>query len=220
VLEFDGHRVDNALVVDDQEPAREAYEDTVQDAGLSPILEGGPVHGDPATYVGQIQRGPAAALLCDQMLRHRNYASFEGAALVAACYAARIPAVLCTDYGELIDDIRPWRRWIPSLRRPDELDPDELIRALEEWIFELTHGFRAHRAPWRTLIKVLDVTADERRFLVEVPAWTSTVIPVKFTNVPVQVQQQLRPDFRCRARVNLGAYGLDEIYFDQWELAP
>jgi hypothetical protein len=128
--------------------------------------------------------------------------------------------VLCTNYDELIDDIRPFRRWIPSLQRPTEMDSEDFVQGLEDCLYEINHGFRPRRRPWRTLIKVLEVQANEQRFLLEVPAWSSTVVPLKFRNVPQEILDRLEEDFRCRAFVNLEAEGLDEIYFCDWQLIP
>src|SRR3712207_6563375 len=92
--------LDATLIVDDQEIARESYEDTVADANLTPVLEAGPVEVDAAGYFDLVRERAATAALCDQVLVHRNYAHFEGAELVALCVQHGIPAVLCTKYDE------------------------------------------------------------------------------------------------------------------------
>jgi hypothetical protein len=214
------HELDATLIVDDQDDAREAYEDTVEDAELTPLPEPGPVAGTVEDYFRRVREGPASAGLCDHLLAHRNYARFSGAEFVAECTRNGFPAVLCTNYGEMIDEIRPYRRWIPSLQRPSKMTPDDFIRGLEECLYEIHHGFRPRREPWRTMIKVLEVHREEGRFLLEAPAWSSTVVPLKFRNVPDEIIERLTPGFRCRARVNLGAESLDEIYFCDWQLIP
>jgi hypothetical protein len=217
-LQLLSREIDETLIVDDQQDARDAYEETVEDAQLTPILERGPVEGGAEQYFARVREGPATAALCDQLLAHRNYARFEGAEFVARCTMHGFPAVLCTNYDELMDDIRPFRRWIPSLQKPHEMGVHEFVGGLEECVHEIEQGFRPHRKPWRTMIKVVEVHADERRFMLEVPAWSSTVVPLKFRNIPDEIIACLAPDFRCRARVNLEAETLDDIYFCEWQL--
>lgn len=211
-------RMDETLIVDDQRDARDAYEETVEDAELTPLAEEGPLPATAGEYYRLIQEGPATAALCDHMLAHRNYAIFTGAELVAELTRNGFPAVLCTDYRELIDDIRPYRQWIPSLQHPGRMTPDDFVHGLEDCLLEISGKFKPHRRAWRTLVKIVGVHADENRFLAEVPAWAATVIPLKFVNVPAQILEQLEPEFRCRARVNLGAESLEDIYFTDWEL--
>lgn len=215
------HRIDETLIVDDQELARDSYEETIEDASLTPIPEEGPVGDNVETYFETRIRGSSAtAALCDQMLAHHNYGHFAGAALVAHCTQQGFPAVLCTQYDELIDEIRPYRRWIPSLQRPTEMDSANFVQGLEDCLFEMNRGFRPWRRPFRTLISVLEVQPEERRVLLEVPAWSPTVIPLRFQNIPTEILDNLSPGFRCRAHVNLGAESLNDIYFCDWQLIP
>jgi hypothetical protein len=214
------HTIDATLIIDDQQLARESYEETVGDADLTPVLEEGPVTTGIVDYCQNVRQGPATAVLCDQVLYHKNYAQFEGAEFVACCIREGLPAVLCTSYNELIDDVRPFRRWIPSLQRPDDMGPEEFVHGIEDCLYEIYHGFRAVREPWRTLVKVIDVEKDERRFFVEIPAWGATVVPLKFRNIPGEILNRLAPEFRCRAQVNLAAERLEDIYLCEWQLIP
>ena len=211
-----GKSFDKTLIIDDQPEARDVFAETLEDAGLTPMPDSGPL-GEPDAYLQSSVHGPATAALCDQFLHHRNYAHFEGAQLVKLFYENRFPAVLCTHYDELIDDIRPYRRWIPSLQRPYEMDGGLFLAGLRECLTEFTGEFRAQREPWRTQIKVVDVREDEKRFFVEIPAWSSTVVPLKYQGVPDFITGQLKEGWRCRAYVNLGAEELVDLYVCDWE---
>jgi CheY-like chemotaxis protein len=213
-----GREVSTALIIDDEQDARESYAETLEDAGLTPL----PLtnfKGSPEAYLALAQE-KASAVLCDQFLSHHNYAHFEGAQLVKLLYDAHLPAVLCTYYDELVDDIRPYRRWVPSLQRPFELDGGAFVGGLEECLREFDNCFQPHRQPWRTQIKVIDVRSDEKRFFVEIPAWASTIVPLKYDGVPSYVTDNLSEGWRCRAYVNLGAEHLVDLYVCDWEIPP
>ncbi len=212
-----GITVDKTLIIDDQPEAREVFAETIEDAALTPLPASGPL-GDPDTYLKKSIDGPATAALCDQFLHHRNYARFEGTELLKRFYQACFPAVLCTQYDELLDDIRSYRRWIPSLQRPHEMDGEGFLSGVEECLSEFAGEFRPKREPWRTQIKIVDVRVDERRFFVEIPAWSSTIVPLKYQGVPEFITTELREGWRCRAHVNLGAEGLQDLYVCDWEI--
>ena len=211
-----GTEVTIALIIDDEQDARDSYAETLKDAGLTP-LPLTDLKGTPADYL-TFAKENATAVLCDQFLSHHNYAHFEGAQLVKLLYNACLPAVLCTYYDELVDDIRPYRRWVPSLQRPFELDSGAFVAGLEECLREFRDCFRPHRQPWRTQIKIIDDRPDEKRFFVEIPAWASTIVPLKYDGVPAYVTDHLSEGWRCRAYVNLGAEHLVDLYVCDWEV--
>jgi hypothetical protein len=124
--------------------------------------------------------------------------------------------VLCTDYAELLDQIRPFRRWVPQLVKPDDLTSDRLVHALTECIWELDVGFKPDRRPWRAQVLVDDVA--EGRLYLEVPAWDSRVIPFEARWLDPKTRAAITAGVRCHARVNLGAESLDDIYLDEWEI--
>lgn len=217
-LQILGRSIDKTLIIDDQPEAREVFADTLEDAGLTPVPDSGPL-GQPDAYLQSSIQGPATAALCDQFLHHRSYARFEGTQLLKLFYENHFPAVLCTQYDELIDDIRPYRRWVPSLQRPHEMDGERFLAGIRECLNEFANNFRAQREPWRTQIKVVDVREDEKRFFVEIPAWSSTVVPLKYRGVPSFITGRLREGWRCRAYVNLGAEELIDLYVCDWEVS-
>jgi CheY-like chemotaxis protein len=212
-----GKIFDQTLIIDDQPDAREVFAETLEDVELTPVPVDGPL-ADLDTCLQATMSGPATAAVCDQFLHHKNYARFEGTQLLKLFYENCFPAVLCTQYDELIDDIRSFRRWIPSLQRPSEMDGDHFVAGVEECLTEFSGEFRPYREPWQTLVRIVENRPDEKRFFVEIPAWSSTIVPLRYTGVPEFVTSRLAEDWRCRAQVNLGAEGLHELYVCEWEV--
>ena len=211
-----GRSIEQVEVVDDEPAAREAYGWTIGDAGLTARPVEGPLR-DLEALASQVGERSDAAL-CDQLLKKRNYATFNGAELAARLYQRGVPAVLCTAWEkQMLDEIRPLRRWIPALLRPDELNDVTLPRALEECVAELDRDMSPARRPWRAQVHVVDLEAERGRMYVQVPAWGATLIRLGTRDVPKSIGRELREDYRCYAAVNLGAESADDLYFADWE---
>lgn len=215
-LTVGGHALNTTLIFEDQPDAREAYAENLEEVGLEALPQLGPV-GTVEDCLKRVQH-PGYAVLSDHFLNHRNYAQFEGAKFVKLLYQNQIPAVLCTRYQELIDDIRPYRRWIPALTHPAEMDGDRFLAGVQECLCEFSDQFKADRKPWRTQIKVAEIWEEEKQFFVEIPAWSPTLVPLKFKGVPPQILEHLAEGWRCRAIVNLGAESLPDLYISDWEI--
>jgi hypothetical protein len=215
-LTIGGHELSTTSIFEDQPDAREAYAENLEEIGLETRPQTGPV-GKIRDCLKLVQH-PGHAVLSDHFLNHRNYAQFEGAQFVKLLYKNYVPAVLCTRYQELIDDIRPYRRWIPALTLPDELDGDRFLAGIEQCLREFADQFEANRKPWRTQIKVAEIWEEEKQFFVEIPAWSSTLIPLKFKGVPTQILEDIAEGWRTRAIVNLGAESLADLYISDWEI--
>jgi len=134
-------------------------------------------------------------------------------------YQNQFPAVLCTRYEQAnIDEMRRHRRYIPVLLRPDELNPDSIVKGLEACIREFNNQYPTSRKPWRTLIRVDDIDAENGYFYVIVPAWDQNqIIRIQMKDVPEFVQERLAIKSRFHALVNIGTDYHQDIYFDQWE---
>ena len=215
-LTIGGHELRSTSIFEDQPEAREAYAENLEELDLEMLPQPGPV-GKLNDCLKLVQH-PGHAVLSDHFLNHRNYAQFEGAQFVKLLYRKYIPAVLCTRYQELIDDIRPYRRWIPSLTLPDELDGDRFLIGIRECLCEFADQFKPHRKPWRTQIKVAEIWEEEKQFFVEIPAWGPTLVPLKFKGVTTQILEQIEEGWRTRAVVNLGAEALSDLYICEWEI--
>jgi hypothetical protein len=70
---------------------------------------------------------------------------------------------------------------------------------------------------WRTLIRV--VYCGKLYAYVVVPSWDSTVIiKISLNSIPKDISDQMGPDFRCHAHVNIGSTLKKNLRFESWEL--
>lgn len=214
-----GTVIENVAIVDDDAASRKSYELPLEDLSLSPDPVQGPLP-NLQRFVAEIAARSDAAL-CDHHLRKANYADFNGAEVVASWYAVKFPAVLCTKWEKAeIDQIRRHRSRIPVLIQPEELakDPETFIRGLEEVLFEMNGDFRPSRRPWRTQVSFPEVDDNGLIVYAEVPAWPGgQVIRLQKTDLPETLLLQLKPDYRCHAKVNIGAERQEDLYFLDWE---
>lgn len=212
-----GRSIERIQIIDDDPNVRASYEYPVEEINALPVMAEGPL---PllAEFIQQ-SRGIADAAICDFQLRVRNYAGFNGAETVARMYQNQFPAVLCTRYEQSsIDEMRKFRRFIPVLMKPEELNPGSLIKGFEICINEFGEKYSAHRKPWRTLVRVDDIDEENGYFYVVVPAWDpNQKIRIKKTDLPDEVLENLRKKSRFHALVNVGAEFHQEIFFDTWE---
>jgi len=214
--------IQRVSIIDDQVSAREMCELSVDDLGLEPVSEAGPLDEQLLVCVNTI-RERADAAICDYNLKVKAYSTFNGAELAAEFYKVKFPAVLCTKwYKAVIDEMRQFRRFIPSLVDPNKLDPTSIRSGIESCIREFEGDFRAVRRPWRTLVRVEDIRkADQGSdfVYVVVPAWNSNeVVKLPIMLIPPGIIKKLGAGSRLHAKVNLGASGNEELFFEEWEL--
>lgn len=212
-----GRKITTVGIVDDEASVRDAYRFNLEDLELSAIIEDGPIR-NPGEFVAGVE-SRADAVLCDHHLKVKDYAVVNGAELVARWYDRKFPAVLCTKWEEArVDEIRRYRRRIPALLKPDQLNPDSFVAALTVCIEEHKGKFRPSRKVWRTLIRVEDIDAERGDFFVIVPGWTqSEVVRLALQDLPGAVRPSILPGARVHAKVNLSAEGHDELFFEEWE---
>jgi hypothetical protein len=159
------------------------------------------------------------AFLSDFELRTKNYAKFTGAELVARLCKQGTPAVLCTKFEKTqIERIRPFRRWIPVLLKPEDLTPGSLVAGFETCIEEMGDNFSVERRPWRALVRFTERDPDsESDYFVEVPGWnTQELLRVSISDLPPHIQALVIPDFRCHVQTNLGASSFEDLYLAEW----
>ena len=89
--------IERILVVDDDAGAREGFGYPIEDLGITPVSEPGPIT-DLERFVEEIP-DRAQAVVCDYRLKTDGaYSSFNGDEVIAACYRRGIPGLLCTQY--------------------------------------------------------------------------------------------------------------------------
>ena len=209
--------IQRMAIVDDEEDSRESSTYPIEELSLTAVQEAGPLPELPA-YIQEL-RGRADGVLCDHHLRITNYADFNGAELAALCYQGQFPAILCTKWDAAsVDEMRRWRRFLPALLNPKELNPDSIIRSLETCISEFAGVYSEPRRRWRALVRV--VARDEQRsfLFIEIPTWdTNDIVKIPFDVLPGALLTDARPGKRLHAFTNLGAERHEELYFENWE---
>ena len=216
MLTIQDRQIERALIVDDEPDAQDAYEYVVADMGIRShkITDG--LHGSLNSFLSTIQSGDV--VLCDFHLKKRNYAPCNGDQVMANCFRANVPGVLCTSVAE------PWirrdcLRYIPGLVRTGSPQPSDLLGALERCLRELAGEFEPDRRPWRTLVRVDDIDHDQGCFYAVVPSWdVSTKVRIYNHSLPEEVQELIEPDRRFHAVVNTGALSSGDLFFDNWEV--
>lgn len=209
--------INRVLIVDDDKNLRENYGYQIEELGLEPIYEDGPLGSlDDAL---KLLRSKADALVCDLHLRIKNFSQINGDLFVASSNRANYPAVLCTNYTDSdITVMRSKRRYIPALLKTETYHPENIKRGFERCIRESTGIFDASRRPWRTLVRIADIEENRKYFYAVVPGWnTQQKIRVYFDDLPTLLRDQVQLTARFHAQVNLGAEGAEELYFSDWE---
>jgi len=160
-------------------------------------------------------------VVCDNRLQPSNYAPFFGADVVACLYDKKVPAVLITQFFDQDYDhsIRLRRRQIPAILSKDNANSGSIIEAASTCALELQGVFSAERRPHRTLIKIVNIQADE--IGATVLSWSAKeVIRFPAALVPSDLRETLQVDQYLLATVNTGADRSTDFYFDGIERAP
>lgn len=209
--------IETVRLVDDDPRSLESYGYTVEDAELLAVPETGPL-GSLENYLinGSTK---ADAGLSDFELHTHSYAGFTGAELVASWYKQSFPGILCTRYEKAqIERIRPYRRWIPVLLKPADLNPDSLMQGLESCLREIRGTFAPSRRPWRTQVHFLYKDTDTHdTFFAEVPGWAgSEILKIRLEDLPMNLRGMIHEDFRCHAFANVGTEESEDLYLCDW----
>lgn len=212
-----GKDIRRVLIVDDDPEARDGYGYPVEDLELEPVKMEGPVETVESFLIEAKQS--ADAVVCDYHLRKHNYATCDGDILVAECYKAGIPGILCTTFTDVDVTIRrECRRYIPALLKTNSPEPKELKEAWEKSLGEIDGTFHPTRRPWRTLVRVAEVDNEGGYFYAIVPAWDSQQkIRIYKDNLPDKIRDRIELGKRFHAQVNTGAESHEDLFFISWE---
>ena len=210
--------IERILVVDDDAGAREGFGYPIEELGITPVSEPGPIT-DLGRFVEAIP-DRAQAVVCDYRLKTDGaYSSFNGDEVIAACYRRGIPGLLCTQYTDVVVEMnRRWLRFIPSLLKTSSPTPQDIRASLHRCQDELAGSIHPARRPWRTLVRVSDVAEEAGQCYVVVPAWDAhQAIRLYFHDIPGEIALRMTAGARLHAKVNTGARSFEEVYFDEWE---
>ena len=215
-MNIHGREINRVLIVDDDPAARDGYAYPVEELDLKPIKVTGPVE-TPVSFIANIK--PADVVVCDYHLKKHSYASCDGDILMAECYKAQIPGILCTTFTDVDSTIRrDCLRYIPSLLRTNSPEPDAFIDAWEKCLGEMSGRFHPTRRPWRSLVRVEEVDHDRGYFYAIVSSWdVHKKIRIDNDSIPAKIRELLQPGRRFHAEVNTGAESHEELFFVSWE---
>jgi hypothetical protein len=204
-------------VIEDDAEARKTYGYSLDDLSLQAIPEVGPLD-NLQLLLQQLARTTEAAL-CDYHLKKRSYARFNGDEIVVECYKKSFPAILCTTFTDSDSTLlRGRRRFIPTLLKTSELNPDSIKKGFEQCVLEFKGQWRPSRKPWRTLVRIEEVDLEGKYFYVVIPGWNvREKIRISLEDVPEIIKPLLVPEKRLHAQVNLGVESHEQLYFDGWE---
>lgn len=103
---------------------------------------------------------------------------------------------------------------------PHEMNPFTGMRTFRDDVGHYVHTvcWDADPRMWRSLVLVVAVDVDNGTATVEIPGWHSgEAVRIRLDGVPGNVRDRFAPDFRCHARVNIGAETAGELVFADWE---
>jgi hypothetical protein len=162
-------------------------------------------------------------VICDHRLFDRNYATYTGAAAVAASYRSGRGGVLVTAWEK--DDaeisIRQFRRWIPVLIHATELKRTLLEEALLQADREASQHLPARqRVPYRTIMTVISLVSTGGKQVVKVvmSQWNPSLeVGFPITMLPEGLRAAAVPGNMLIAQVNLEAERHEDLFFDSFE---
>lgn len=211
-----GKEISRVLIIDDDPEARDGYAYPIEELELEPVKIQGPVT-TPQAFIEGVRSSDA--VVCDYHLKKHSYAACDGDVLIAECYKAKIPGMLCTTFTDVDVTIRrDCLRYIPALLKTSSPEPNALITAWGRCLSEMNGTFHSTRKPWRTLVRVEEIDHDRRCFYAVLPAWDSRKkVRIDNDSIPENVLTLLEPGKRFHAEVNTGAESYAELFFDAWE---
>ncbi len=218
-LVIEKRNIKKVFIIDDQAAARDAMAEVIEDVDLEPIIKSKQLPSLDELIEDLTKNADAA--IFDHHLKVGNYANFDGAEAVAKLYELNFPALLITSWTDAVmDDIRLFRRRIPVLIRSRDAESGNIEKGLVKCVNELDDNYSSERRPCRSLIRIKDINEDSTLIYVVVPAWNpDEVIRLSVDLIPAKFQRDLKIGTRYFAEVNIGATALDELYFENFEIA-
>ena len=151
--------------------------------------------------------------------------SFCGAELVAALYAAKIPALLLTQYAAIDQhtSLRKWRDQVPVVLQPRELALSMLREYFSLCSTELNGDVPAARLPYRVMLQVKQTenALTEQCVDVTIPYWDETqIVRFPLALIPENLHDRVMRGAWLFADVNIRAALAQDLYLRRFELAP
>ena len=149
-LMVSGREIRRVSLIDDDIKSRESFAYPVEELELEYDLEEGPIN-DLDAFVDRLSKNSDAVICDHHLMKKGRYSNYNGAEVVSQLYKVGLPAILCTTYQDRVEELRRFRRYIPILLNPGELDTDAIARGFELCVKEMNGEVSPSRRPWRTL---------------------------------------------------------------------
>ncbi|QZX82358.1 response regulator [Metapseudomonas otitidis] len=221
-LELHNRSISRILLIDDNPIIREGYEDTIEDLGIRTEEINSIRSLDELLGFTNINDG----YICDFHLNGTTYSPVNGDVIVSNLYNMKVPAILCSRDIETAASVRRFRHSIPCILSARELSPDSVVASFETCIQEFSGKYSKERRPWETLLRVesLDSCSDTRaRVQLVIPGWDAdSLVETEISGEDISFFDKIIAGlnsgeyFRCKAKVNLDACDLKEIYIKDW----
>jgi CheY-like chemotaxis protein len=201
--------IKNVMIVDDMPDARESMIDIVEDANFIALPENG-IITSLESCIEKVQRTADAAIF-DYHLSKRPYATFNGVEVIKRLYRIT-PILLASSFLQADSfEIQVDRQYIPVVIESNKINEDTIIRGFEYCQNEFMGNFSSVRRPWRSLIRVEEISSDAKSVYIVIPSWDSKEkIRLPISIFPVRDKQIL--GMRFFAQVNIGAENYTDLY--------
>lgn len=211
--EYVKNNIENVMVIDDQPNVRESIAETVEDANFTAIIQ-----NDSFTSLDSCIekiRSQANAAIIDRHLSQRNYANFDGIQVVKKVYNLFIPILLATSFSNADSfEIQEYKQYLPIILNPSQIEPETIRNGFKICQNEFAGNFLPERKPWRSLIRIEEISQDKKFVYIIVPSWSSSEkIRLPISLFPHNLQNKKILGMRFFADVNIGAEDYKDLYF-------
>ena len=216
-MTIEGRTLRRIAVVDDDESVRASYIDDLRDLDVE-LVEVSGLQGDVST-AWESSIGNCDAVVTDLVLKRSGYAPFNGGVLAVESRRRRIPAILCTSYSDVNQELlRRERRHVAAILPQALFDLDLIRDGLRRSIGELEGRFIPERRPWRTQIEIVDAPSGaDYVWVIVMGRSPNEKVKVYTGELPLEVQTDINSGKILHALVNTGAKSAQDLYFDEWE---
>lgn len=215
-------QISRVAIYDDRPDDREALAETLVDAGYEPV----PLHqayDSVEQCSNELARYDAA--IVDHRLSPGNFGAYKGAEVVKQLYLTKRPALLVSGWSQGDpEDIQPYRRHLARILEKGEYEADDIRAGFEQCFSEFEGTFRPQRRATRTIVRIafdFEPSSSRQRVEAFVPSWhPHEGVTFALDVIPEGLHEHLTAGIRFLADVNTGADSQDELFFDNFELAP
>ena len=217
-------KIKDVAVVDDDDDSREETVLDIEGAGYSSlVIQHQRAYNKPLDLVREIRSRKAHAVVCDHRLAFAGMAGFTGAEIAAALYDEKIPCILVTTYADQDYDvsIRKYRRKVPVLLKRSDANKETIRGGIDSCCQELYGDRPLTRKPHSTIMTIKEIALEGGEKVVDViiPAWDHREA-VRFPADLIPNSLKIKKGLWLIADVNIGAEKEDDLYFENFRLAP